>query len=81
MLLDAAVRGLVIMALSTPGIAPHRVQARPAGAVSTNEWSVPALGMVGIASGFLEPDPAVECDSERIARIGRALSGLTLPQG
>jgi AcrR family transcriptional regulator len=81
MLLDAAIRGLVIMALSTPGIATQRVQARPAGAVTADEWSVPALGMVGIASGFLEPDPAVEWDAERIAGVGRALSGLTLPQG
>jgi AcrR family transcriptional regulator len=79
MLLDAAIRGLVIMALSTPGIATHRVQARPAGAVSADEWSVPALGMVGVASAFLEPDPAVEWDSERIARVGQALTGLTAP--
>jgi AcrR family transcriptional regulator len=80
-LLDAAIRGLVIMALSTPGIAAHRVRARPAGAVAEGEWSLPALGLVGVASAFLEPDPAVEWDRERIARVGGALSGLTVPQG
>jgi len=80
-LLDAAIRGLVIMALPTPGIAAHRVRAWPAGAVASAEWSLPALGMAGLASAFLEPDPAVEWDSDRIARVGRALSGLTVPPG
>jgi AcrR family transcriptional regulator len=80
-LLDAAIRGLVIMALSTPGIAAHRVQARPAGAVATDEWSLPALGLAGVASAFLEPDPAIEWDGERIARTGRALSDLAVPPG
>ena len=80
-LLDAAIRGLVIMALPTPGIAAHRVRAWPAGAVASAEWSLPALGMAGLAAAFLEPDPAVEWDSERIARVGRTLSGLTAPPG
>jgi len=80
-LLDAAIRGLVIMALATPGIATHRVEARPAGAVARDEWSLAALSTASIASAFLEPDPAVEWDRERIARVGRALSALTLPQG
>ena len=80
-LLDAAIRGLVIMALPTPGIAAHRVQAWPAGALASAEWSLPALGMAGLAAAFLEPDPAVEWDSERIARVGRTLSGLTVPPG
>ena len=79
-LLDAAIRGLVIMALSTPDIATRRVEARPAGAVTRDEWSLPALGLAGVASAFLEADPAVEWDSERIARAGRALNGLTLPR-
>jgi AcrR family transcriptional regulator len=78
-LLDATIRGLVIMALSTPGIATHRAQASPFGAVARDEWSLPALGLGGIASAFLEPDPAVQWDSDRIARVRQALSCPTLP--
>ncbi len=78
-LLDATIRGLVIMALCTPSIATHRAQASPFGAVARDEWSLPALGVGGIASAFLEPDPAVQWDSDRIAGVRQALSCLTLP--
>jgi AcrR family transcriptional regulator len=80
-LLDATMRGLVIMALSTPGIATHRAEADPLGAGTKDEWSMPAMGLASIASAFLEPDPAIEWDSERIARVRHALSHLALPGG
>jgi len=78
-LLSATMRGLVVMALSTPDIAAYRVEASPFGATATDEWSLPALGLAGIASAFLEPDPAVEWDAQRIAAVRQALATLALP--
>ncbi len=49
------------------------MRARPFGAVTEDEWSVPALGLAGVASAFLEPDPGVEWDAERLARVRHAL--------
>ena len=72
-LLSATMRGLIIMALSTPGIAGHRVQASPFGAVSRDEWSWPAMGLAGLASAFLEPDPEIQWDDDRLASVRRAL--------
>ncbi len=74
-LVDATMRGLVITALCTPEVAAFRAQARPFGAAGLGEWSLPAMGLASIASAFLEPDPAVEWDSERIAAVAGALAG------
>ncbi|HLN68356.1 MAG TPA: hypothetical protein VK280_13910 [Streptosporangiaceae bacterium] len=76
-LLSAAMRGLVVMALSSPEVAGQRIEASPFGASARAEWSLPALGLGGIASAFLEPDPAVEWDAERIAAVRQALAALT----
>ena len=78
---DATMRGLVISALSMPEVASYRAQASPFGASGTDEWSMPAMGLVGIGSTFLEPDPAVEWNAERIASVRRALADLALPDG
>jgi AcrR family transcriptional regulator len=78
-LVDGAMRGLVITALSMPEVATYRAQARPLGATSTDEWSLPGLALASMALAFLEPDPAVEWDAERIASVRRALAGLALP--
>jgi AcrR family transcriptional regulator len=78
-LLSATMRGLVVMALSSPEVAEQRVEAGPFGASVRGEWSLPALGLGGIASAFLEPDPAVEWDAERIAAVRQALAVLALP--
>ena len=78
-LLGASLHGLIMMALSTPDIASHRSQARPSGAAMTHEWSLAALGVVGIASTFLEPDPAVDWDDARRTMIRQALDAWTPP--
>jgi len=78
-LLDATMRGLVIMALSRPGIAEYRTQASPFGAAARDDWSLPALGLTSIASAFLEPDPGFEWDGERLASIRQALAGGAVP--
>ena len=78
-LIDATMRGLVIMALSMPDIAEHRWQASPFGAAGTDEWSLPAAGLAGLATAFLEPDPAIDWDDDRIAAVRQALTVLDLP--
>jgi len=78
-LLSATMHGLIITALSTPGVVGHRVRARPFGAVTEQEWSMPGLGLGGIAASFLEPDPEVEWDEQRLARVHEALRTWVLP--
>ena len=78
-LLSATMRGLVVMALSAPDVAAQRIEARPFGADARGRWSLPARGLAGLASAFLEPDPAVEWDAGRIAAVRQALATLTVP--
>jgi AcrR family transcriptional regulator len=78
-MLSATMRGLVITALSTPGIATHRVQASPFGAASKDEWCLAAIGMASIASAFLEPAPGIEWDEERVTNVQQALRSWTVP--
>ena len=75
-LLSATMRGLIVMALSTPDIAAHRVQASPFGAAGKDEWSLAAIGLASIAVAFLEPDSAIEWDDQRLAGVRQALSSL-----
>jgi len=77
-LLTASLRGLVIQALSDPGIAERRLPARPTGAAAEEQWSLPALGLASIATACLEPDPAVEWTGQRLARLRQDLSRLEL---
>jgi AcrR family transcriptional regulator len=79
-LLSATMRGLVVLALSMPDIATQRIAASPFGAGSTDEWSLPALGLGSIAAELLEPDPAVVWDQQRIASVREALINLALPE-
>jgi AcrR family transcriptional regulator len=78
-LASAIVRGLIIMALSTPDLSTYRTSAQPFGATSSEEWSLPALGLASIATAFLEPDPASTWTPQRIAALTEALNSLTLP--
>jgi AcrR family transcriptional regulator len=73
-LVSATVRGLVVMAPANPSLANERLRARPFGAQEAADWSQPALGTASILFSFLEPDPAVEWDAERIAEVRRALA-------
>ena len=78
-LLDATMRGLVIMVLSLPELAGERFRAQPFGADRPADWSLPALGLAGLASSFLEPDPDVSWDANRIAVVRQALVTVSLP--
>jgi AcrR family transcriptional regulator len=79
-LLSATLRGLVVMALSWPDVAEQRIEASPFGAQAPGEWSLPALGLAGLASAFLEPDPTVEWDAGRIAAVRQGLAALSVPE-
>jgi len=78
-LLHATMRGLVIMAQSIPELGQQRIGARPLAAAVTTDWSLPALGLAGVASAFIEPDPDVEWDENRIAAVKQALATIALP--
>jgi AcrR family transcriptional regulator len=78
-LVDATLRGLVIMAQPAPGIAASLVSASPFGATTAREWSLPALGAASVATAFLEPDPAITWDGERVTRIRQLLAGSVPP--
>lgn len=78
-LVHAIMRGLAIMALSMPELASQRRQARPIADAGTADWSLPALGLAGLASAFVEPDPGVNWDTERITAVREALAALALP--
>jgi hypothetical protein len=78
-LLNATTRGLVIMGQSMPELGQQRTAARPLPAAATADWSRPALGLASIAWAFIEPDPGVEWDQERIASVREELRTLAQP--
>jgi len=63
-LLAASTRGVIIMALSDPGLASRRVQADPFG-TGVASWSLVSLSYAMIATGLLEPDPDAVWDAAR----------------
>jgi AcrR family transcriptional regulator len=75
-LVNAAMGGLVMSAMTVPNIVAHRTTAQPFGAPEPSEWSLPALGLGAIASAFLEPDPEFTWDAERATAIREALTAL-----
>jgi len=83
MLLDATMRGLILMALPMPELASERRVSRmfSSGHLASGQqdadladWSLPALAFAGIAAAFLEPDPDLVWDSERLARVKQELA-------
>jgi AcrR family transcriptional regulator len=73
-LVIATMQGMVMTALTVPGIAGHRIAAQPFAAPEADEWSLPALSLGAIATAFLEPDPGITWDAERAAAIRQALT-------
>ena len=74
-LANASIRGLVIMAPSSPEIAAQRFTGNPAGAPEAAQWSHPALGLAALAIAFIEPDPAVEWTEDGTERFRSELTG------
>jgi hypothetical protein len=60
-------------------MATHRAEASPFGATGKGEWSLAALGIASIATAFLEPDPAIEWNEERLDSVRQALSSWVPP--
>jgi AcrR family transcriptional regulator len=77
-LASATLRGLVIMALSTPDLASKRLKASPFGTMDVGEWSHAGLMAASIAYTFLEPDPNVEWTNERRAGVRQAFEHLAM---
>jgi AcrR family transcriptional regulator len=72
-LVSSSVRGLVVMAQASPELATRRIRTDAFGTSATADWSISGLGAVAVALAFLEPDPTIEWDDERIAAVRRAL--------
>jgi hypothetical protein len=64
--LTASIRGLVIAALSRPEIGAQRLLIRPFEATEPREWGLPALSLAALATSFIEPDPDIARDDERL---------------
>jgi AcrR family transcriptional regulator len=79
-LLTATMRGMVVTALSLPDVGNGRITASPFGAAEPGEWSLPALGLAGLAWACLEPDPEITWDAERIASVRQALAEWARPE-
>jgi AcrR family transcriptional regulator len=79
-LIVSTLRGQVIGALSTPDIETRRVRAKPFGATREADWSEPALAIGSLVFAFLEPDPTVEWDEERVEHLRRTLFSGEIPQ-
>lgn len=73
-LVNATMRGLVVMAPSSPDLATRMVHANPFAAPEPADWSQPALSMASILLTFVEPDPTVEFDADRIAALRASLA-------
>jgi AcrR family transcriptional regulator len=73
-LVSANLRGMVTMALSNPELVTRRVRVNPVGASAAADWSLQGMAAASIAMTFLEPDPDVEWDEQRLASL-RALLG------
>ncbi len=75
-LLDATMGGLVITAMSVPDQAEHRDSGKPVRRRRRGRMIRPALGLASIASAFIEPDPDVRWDADRVASVRNTLTTL-----
>jgi hypothetical protein len=70
-LIHAIGRGLVIKTLSSPELARRRVEGALYG--EAEAWSLAALGLFGVVSTWLEPDPEIVWDRARIDELRKRL--------
>ncbi len=69
------------MALSTPDIGSQRIEARLFGSTQTAEWSQPGITAASIAFAFLEADPTVLWDAQRLGNVRQGLEALGAYRG
>jgi AcrR family transcriptional regulator len=74
--LSPTLRGFQIAALATPELTTRRVHVAPVPDTPPADWTLPAIAIIGIAQTFLEPDPAITWDDERIANVQQGLASL-----
>lgn len=71
--------GYIVRALAARSSAIELVEAAPLGSTAVRSWTLPALAVTTVAFGFLEPDPAVVWDGDRVdalrAGVAAALEG------
>lgn len=77
-LTSAVLRGMAVIAAPAPDIAMRRLSSAPFGTVPA-EWSPPALGAASIVLAFIEPDPTIEWDEDRITAVRAELQAGSLP--
>lgn len=73
-LVQATMRGLVVLTPLVPSLAETRHRADPVGVGETSEWSLPALGIATTIAAHLEPDPEIEWTPDHVAEVRTALS-------
>ena len=69
------VRGAIIMGPATPQITRESLQSDPFGVSAEASWSPVAIAMTSIVLSYVEPDPDIEWNDERIERVRQELSG------
>jgi AcrR family transcriptional regulator len=72
-LASAVMRGLALMALSNEELLTRTVHGNPTGASYSADWSPIGAAAASIAATFLEPDPDVVWDDERLANLRNLL--------
>jgi len=75
-LLNATLRGLLIMAPTSLRLTSKTLRANPFGVAESADWSHAAIALAAIETAFLEPDPDVEWTEERLASVREAFAGL-----
>lgn len=67
----ATIRGLIVQAFASPEVVDERVTGSLFG--REGEWSLPALGLIGTITTYLEPDPDVEWSADAIEDLRQRL--------
>lgn len=70
-LANAVMRGLMVKAQALPELAQRHTRAEIGGV--DGDWSLPALGLAGVALTYLEPDPDLIWDAAATDRLRAAL--------
>ena len=66
----------MLLALASPELEERRIHGTPFGGTEAADWAPPAMSLASIATAFLEPDPTVTWDEERLARVRREFEEL-----
>lgn len=77
--LGSAATGVMIRTLADPELLSRRTDLAVLGTSRPLAWTEPALLAAGIVGSYLEPDPDVVWDAERVARVRAEAERGTLP--